>query len=204
MCGSTGQAASAGERAGRGRLIRRTRWLVVWAGVASCTQPAPESPPDRGDRVEAPDQEAWDVTKRVTRNGKLRATISSPHLQKYDRERVSRLDGGVTVSFFSPRSGRILSTLTSAKASIYEERRIITATDSVILVSSSGSTLYTDTLRWEEETERIQGPSTVRIEGAHGIETGIGFNATSDLSSWTLNQVVTRIDTSIQRADDTP
>ena len=65
--------------------------------------------------------------------------------------------------------------------------------DSVGLLSGKGSTLYTDTLRWDEETEMIQGPAEVRIEGEDGTETGIGFEAKSDLSTWTLREVVTHI-----------
>ena len=146
-------------------------------------------------RADAPDQEAWDVTKTVTRNGVLRAVIRAPHLIKYDRDRMSRLDGGVSVTFFAPRSGDTLSTLISRQARIDEGKRILTATDSVVLVSSRGCALFTDTLRWEEETETIRGPSRVRIEGDDGTETGIGFVAKSDLSTWTLREVVTRINT---------
>ena len=136
------------------------------------------------------------MTKEVTRNGRPRASIQAPHLAKYDRERVSRMDGGVSVTFFGYGIGDTVSTLTSHKAEIDEGRRILTAIENVVLVSNRGSTLYTDTLRWEEETEMIQGPDSVRIESERGTETGIGFEAKSDLSTWTLRQVVTRIDTS--------
>jgi LPS export ABC transporter protein LptC len=159
-----------------------------------CSEPSTEGAAERVELADAPDQEAWDVTKDVTRNGVLRASIRSPHLRKYDRERVSRLDGGVSVTFYASGTGKVLSTLTSQKALIDEGRRILTAMDSVVLVSSRGSSLYTDTLRWEEETELIRGPSRVVIEGDDGTESGIGFEATSDLSSWMLREVVTRID----------
>lgn len=164
--------------------------------LAACAGPV-EDRPERAAAAPAdvPDQEAWDVTKRVTRNGRLRALIEAPHLRKYDRERVSRLDGGVTVTFYGERASQVTSTLTARRAEIDERKRILTALDSVVLVSDDGSALYTDTLRWEEETEIIHGPSRVRIEGDDGTETGIGFEATSDLSSWTLREVTTRIDT---------
>ena len=99
---------------------------------------------------------------------------------------MSRLDGGVSVVFYSESADSIISTLISQKAVIDEGRRLLTAMDSVVLESSRGSLLYTDTLRWEEETEMIQGPSNVRIVSDHGVETGIGFEATSNLSTWTL------------------
>ena len=165
--------------------------LVLVLSVACSDEPDIPKPAHRG--VDAPDQEAWDVTKKVTRNGRLRASIRAPHLRKYDRERISRLDGGVSVTFYGQRSGEVLSRLTSKKAEIDEGRRVLTAMDSVILLSGRGSTLYTDTLRWEEETEMIRGPAEVRIESEDGTETGIGFEAKSDLSSWTLREVVTHI-----------
>lgn len=168
--------------------------VAVLVVLLACSRPE-EAPAVRHVRTEdRPDQEAWDVTKEVTRNGRLRASIRAPHLRKYDRERVSRLDGGVSVTFYSPVTGDTLSKLTSRKALIDEGQRILTAIDSVVLLSGKGSALYTDTLRWEEETETIRGPSRVRIEGDDGTESGIGFEAKSDLSSWTLREVVTRID----------
>jgi lipopolysaccharide export system protein LptC len=106
------------------------------------------------------------------------------------------MDGGVSVTFFGVGVSDTVSELTSRRAEIDEGRRILTAIENVVLVSNRGSTLYTDTLRWEEETEMIQGPARVRIESDRGTETGIGFEAKSDLSTWTLRQVVTRIDTS--------
>lgn len=175
------------------REMRHILLLLVLSIACSDEQEIPQLVRPR--RTDVPDQEAWDVIKKVTRNGRLRASIQSPHLRKYDREQVSRLDGGVSVTFYSPASGEVLSRLTSGKAVIDEGHRILTAMDSVVLLSSKGSTLYTDTLRWEEKTEMIRGPGEVRIESEDGIETGIGFEAKSDLSSWTLQQVVTRIDT---------
>lgn len=180
--------------------MRRALLLVALALACSRPEGEPAVRP-AGVGADVPDQEAWNITKEVTRNGRLRASIRSPHLRKYDRERVSRLDGGVSVIFFGNAAGRpsgipgdTLSTLTSRKALIDEGQRVLTAMDSVVLRSTNGSVLYTDTLRWEEETETVRGPARVRIEGEHGTETGIGFEAKSDLSTWTLREVVTRID----------
>ena len=92
--------------------------LVLVLSVACSDEPDIPKPAHRG--VDAPDQEAWDVTKKVTRNGRLRASIRAPHLRKYDRERISRLDGGVSVTFYGQRSGEVLSRLTSKKAEIDE------------------------------------------------------------------------------------
>ena len=101
--------------------------LVLVLSVACSDEPDIPKPAHRG--VDAPDQEAWDVTKKVTRNGRLRASIQAPHLRKYDRERISRLDGGVSVTFYGQRSGEVLSRLTSKKAEIDEGRRVLTAMD---------------------------------------------------------------------------
>ena len=171
------------------------RVLLILTLLVACQNPEDPVQTVGRNRSDRPDQEAWDVTKEVTRNGRLRASIKAPHLEKFDRERVSRLDGGVSVAFYAAGSGKVLSNLTATKAVIDEGRRILTAIDSVILISHRGSTLYTDTLRWEEETEMIRGPGHVRIEDDRGTETGIGFEAKSDLSSWTLREVVTQIET---------
>jgi hypothetical protein len=105
--------------------------LLILLTVCQDRDEVAESRADRS--ADAPDQEAWEVTKTVTRNGRLRASIHAPHLKKYDRDRISRMDGGISVTFFG-WSGDTLSKLTSMKAEIDEGRRVLTAIDSVVLV----------------------------------------------------------------------
>lgn len=137
-----------------------------------------------------PDQVAHDVTQVVTRDGRKRAEIDAGRLLKFELSRLSRLEGGVTVRFYGG-SGKLVSTLTCDRAMIDEGSRIFTAVDSVVLVSYDATVLHTDTLRWEEGTEKVFGPSRVTIDRKEGREVGVGFEAESDLSSWTLMEVVT-------------
>ena len=123
-----------------GRILFLLVLVIACSDEQEISQAASGAGAPRGQTV-APDQEGWDVIKKVTRNGRLRVLIQSAHLRKYDREQVSRLDGGVSVTFYSPISGKVLSRLTSKQAVIDEGHRVLTAMDSVVLLSSKGSTL---------------------------------------------------------------
>lgn len=139
-----------------------------------------------------PDQVAHDVTQVVTRDGRKRAEITATRLLKFERDRLSHLEGDVTVRFYG-HGGRLVSTLTSQRAVIDEGRRIFTAVDSVVLINFDATVLHTDTLRWEESADKIFGPSRVTIDRKEGREVGVGFEAESDLSSWALMEVVTTL-----------
>ncbi len=175
-------------RFGRAATVRL---LVLGLGVG-CAQvdEEPRTQPEAAD--DTPDQIAHDVSQVVTRDGRKRAEIVASRLLKYEGQRRSDLEGGVTVRFYSG-NGRLVSTLESRRAVIDEGERVFTAVDSVVLVSQDGTVLHTDTLRWEEGTEKVFGPGRVTIDRKEGREEGVGFVAESDLSTWTLTEVVTTL-----------
>ena len=162
--------------------------LVV---LADCSRPEVRNEPAK-DSERTPDLVAEDVTQIVTRDGRKRAEIVSPRLLRYESERRSSLEGGITVRFFGA-GGRLVSTLTCRRGAIDESVRTFTAIDSVRLVNLDATVLETDTLRWEEGSERVFGPGRVTIQRREGREVGVGFEAESDLSSWTLMEVVTTL-----------
>lgn len=132
------------------------------------------------------------MTQLVSRGGIKQAEIHAPRVLKFDRDRRSLLEGGVTVRFFSAE-GHVVSTLTAARGQIDEQTRRLTAIDRVVLVNHDSTVLTTDTLRWDEQEEKVTGPGRVRIVRDEGTEVGTGFEAEADLSSWTLLQVETQL-----------
>ena len=152
-----------------------------------------ETPPQTEDaESESPDQEAWGWSTRVTRSGKIRAEITAAHFLKFDSSRLAQLNGGVEVEFYD-RSGRAVSSLTADRAEIDENSSDIVVYGNVLVVSRDSTRLETESLTWVRETDKITGKGKVTLRRPDGVETGVGFEASSDLKRWTMHQVITRL-----------
>ena len=170
-------------------------WLglsLISLGIPGCT-PVETPPPAEEATVDQPDQEAWGWSTRVTRLGRKRAEIKAAHFQKFDLSRKAELDGGVEVLFYDRTGEKQVSKLTSERAQMDEETSNMLVFGKVILVSTDSTRLETDSLAWERETDKITGNGTVTLWRPDGVETGVGFEASSDLKRWSMHQVITRL-----------
>ena len=166
--------------------------LLVVAGLA-CSTPDEEPSASSSTTDSRPDQEVWGWETVVSRSGRRKAKVSADHFQKSDASSVARLDGGVEVSFYSSDGLRLVSTLTAARARIDVTTYDMTVLGGVVLVADDSTRLETDSLRWTRQTERIAGEGDVTIRRPDGVETGVGFEASSDLKHWSLHHVTTRL-----------
>ena len=170
-------------------------WLglaLISLGIPGCT-PIETPLPAEEATVDQPDQEAWGWSTRVTRLGRKRAEIKAVHFQKFDLSRKAELDGGVEVLFYDLTGEKQVSKLTSERAQMDEETSNMLVFGKVILVSTDSTRLETDSLAWERETDKITGNGTVTLRRPDGVETGVGFEASSDLKRWSMHQVITRL-----------
>lgn len=165
--------------------------LCVGGSLPGCTEVEP--PPPSESARQRPDQEAWGWTTVVTKGGRRRAEVSAGHFQKSDRSRVAELDGGVTVTFFDASGDDSVSHLTARRAAIDEKAGELLVLGDVLLVARDSIRLTTDSLRWIRETETVVGGGQVTITRPDGAETGVGFEASSDLKRWSLKHVTTRL-----------
>ena len=161
-------------------------------GLLRCT-PVETPPPFEDTTVDQPDQEAWGWSTLVTRAGRKRAKVKAEHFLKFDSSRKAELNGGVEVVFYNRSGNEVVSKLTAYQAQIDEESENMVVTGNVILVSKDSTRLETESLMWERETDRISGKGTVTLRRPDGVETGVGFEASSDLKRWTMHQVITRL-----------
>ena len=67
-----------------------------------------------------PDQESWGVTIFMTHEGRMRAKVSSGHLEKHNEREFIILDSSVVVDFFDLEENHT-STLYSDKSEINEK-----------------------------------------------------------------------------------
>jgi len=151
--------------------------------ILSCSDIAEEKSLTEGD---FPDQESWNSTIILTKNGVNRAVIQAGHLRKYDQTSTILMDESVAVDFFNAR-GKPSSHLTAQFAEVNEKTNHLTARQNVVVVSDSGATLYTEALHWNHQQERITSDTTITlITEKQDTLKGIGFESDADLEKWTI------------------
>ncbi len=165
--------------------------LVLPVGLLCCHDLEDRKQPGSA-RAPSPEQEAWDWSTVVTRSGRRRAAVVAGHLIKTDPTEAVTLDSGVTVFFYDTAGRDTVSRLESAGALIDESNSRLTALGSVVLLSRDSTRLLADTLVWNRESDLITGAGRVTIRRPDGEETGVGFEATSDLTRWSMHEVTSR------------
>lgn len=101
-----------------------------------------------------PDQESWNSEVILTTLGQPTAVIQYNHMTRYLNKKQTKFDGGIVVEFFN-KEGEHSSHLTADRGVVYDTRRNFDAFGNVVLVSDSGSVLYTEELRWDNVREKI-------------------------------------------------
>ena len=178
---------------GRGSPVSYSFAICLFFFVSAACSPSPEPSPPDTTIPRPPDQEAWGWNTVVTRNGRKRAEVAAGHFRKYDRTLTALLDSGVAVSFYDGPGLKQVSVLTARQAEIHEESGDMLATGQVAVVATNGTRLETDTLRWNRDTDMITGNGRMTLWRPDGEETGVGFEASSDLQWWKMRQVSTRL-----------
>ena len=120
---------------------------LIWAIafillINGCSQETPIEELSKG--VDFPDQESWGVTIILTDSSVERARVKSGHLEKYNQKQHILLDENVEVDFFDKKQKHV-AVLNSFKAEVDQKTNDMKAVGSVIAISDSGITLYTDT-----------------------------------------------------------
>ena len=139
-----------------------------------------------GKRSDFPDQESWNPVIVMTREAKKRAIVRSKHLAKYSDRQEIILNGNVDVDFFSDDEEH-MSNLKSESAFVYEGNDNLLAIGNVIVKSASGVTLFTDSLFWDNQSEKINSNDTVMLATElNDTLYGIGFESDIDLTRWKI------------------
>jgi LPS export ABC transporter protein LptC len=168
--------------------MRALLLLVSLTFLASCANDAKVQPAVVPTVIpeEEPSQTSFDTKIRFTNEGLSRAILGAGRIRVYDKRRQTVLDSSVQVDFFD-REGKHSSVLTAGWANINDQTKFMVAYDSVKIVSDSGTTVYTDSLTWNNETQRINSPANVKIVEKSGrVTTGRGFESDQSLTNYKI------------------
>ena len=171
------------------RFLKKASKILLCA-LCAC---APTERVERAADEEMPvNLEMWHWSTRITDRGKSRAQVHAGSFQQVSEDEPARFSDGVRVVFFNSE-GDTVSTLQAERGEINASGDDMKVFGSVVVVARDSTQLQTDSLRWQREEDRIMGDGHVTISRPDGTETGVGFNASSDLKQWTLLFVKTRM-----------
>ena len=135
-----------------------------------------------------PDAESWDAVITLTNKGAKRGLIRSGHLEKYNENEFIMLDQNVDADFFNEEEV-FTTNLKSLVAEIDEEEDFLVAIGNVVVVTDSGVTLFTDTLSWDNQKEKVfTSDSVIFITEKKDTLYGIGFESDIELNNWKILQ----------------
>jgi len=101
-----------------------------------------------------PDQVSWDATILITKQANRLGLLKAGKIEKYSRENITLLKDNIKVDFFNEQ-GDHTSVLTAKGGKVFDLTQNMLAYGNVVVESDSGMTLFTDTLRWDHDKQKI-------------------------------------------------
>lgn len=135
--------------------------------------------------------ESWDVEISLFRKGRTRMIIEGTHSVQYQTEENKRttIDGPVYVQLFDT-TGSLETEAWSKEAVYYDNEREFELIDSVRVQTVDDKYLYTEYLKYTQDTDRISSPQFVTIITPSDSISGTGFEGATDLdlNDYTINE----------------
>lgn len=133
--------------------------------------------------------ESWDVEMTLLQDGQKRMLIEGSHAVNYQSEENKRtnIDGPVYVQLYDSL-GNTETEAWSKRAIYYENAGEFELIDSVKVQSGSDRFLYSEYLKYIQQTDEISSPYYVTIITPTDSISGRGFEGLTDLSSYTIKE----------------
>ncbi|MXZ76316.1 MAG: LPS export ABC transporter periplasmic protein LptC [Gemmatimonadetes bacterium] len=173
------------------RLARFRPWHLAMA-IALCTaacQPVDQPVPEEGAQDALPDQEAWNTTIYLSRDGRQEATIRAGHRLYFSETNVTVIDEGIHVEFFED-DGSLASTLEAEWGEIDGLTHNLRVRGGVTVHSTERGTLETDSLTWLNAANLIVTDAAVRLTGDTDVIAGDGFEADPGMRRYIIRRNV--------------
>jgi LPS export ABC transporter protein LptC len=124
-----------------------------------------------------------------TENGVLKVKIIATNIKRFeDIQPQLVFSNGLEVIFYND-SGSVKSVLKSENAEVDEINKIMTASQSVVLTSSTGKKLETEQLIWDENKNKIYTDKKVVITTDKEVVKGEGFISNPDFTEYSISKI---------------
>lgn len=130
----------------------------------------------RFERRNLPDQEIRQAHIRRSEHGRLQVELDAPLIVQY-RQPASRTvyPKGIMLRFFD-EDRRLKTSIRADKAISFDDRNIMKATDSVVVIDySNGDTVYLDDIVWRDNEDIIFSNHPVHAVNGNRVTYGDGF-----------------------------
>ena len=169
-------------------LIRKLIFMSVFFSI-SCSKN------DFTDNFEKDihDQLSTNVEITLTKKGNVTAKIKSEVLKKNNQSLQLELFDNVNVDLFDENFQQ-KSLIKSQSAMVNEKENKIKAYGSVVVISNDGKILMTDSLTWDNNSDKIYTDANLEfITSDSDTLYGTGFKSNIDLTNWNILQPRGRI-----------
>ena len=139
------------------------------------------------------DQLSTNVEITLTKKGNITAKIKSEVLKKNNQSFQLELFDNVNVDLFDENFQQ-KSLIKSQSAMVNEKENRIKAYGSVVVISDDGKILMTDSLTWDNNSDKIYTDANLEfITSDSDTLHGTGFKSNIDLTNWNILQPRGRI-----------
>ncbi len=154
--------------------------------LASCAEKTPPAASEDTPQLSLPDQESWNTTLIISYDGRKSGVLKAAHVLKYLKRKKTYIRDSLTVDFFDDM-GRHTSVLTARGGEVHDNSQDMLAYGRVVVVSDSGLTLRTDTLKWDNKKKLILSHTPVMFITRYDTLYGDTFVSDARLENYTIN-----------------
>jgi LPS export ABC transporter protein LptC len=166
--------------------------LTVLLFLAACNEDRTTVlPPDQQEVPGLrPDQICWNVEVAFIDSSITKAILHAKRAQVFTERNESLLDGGLTVDFFSEKTGNRMCVLTADSARIDDVTKNMIAKGNVhVVADSSNTSLRTPMLLWDNKNQKIYSTEFVQIDSPTENIQGWGFESDMYLKNYKIFKV---------------
>ncbi len=168
------------------KVVSNTIFLLIVLILVSACSSENQSPSQNMAPRALPDQESWNTTVLITREGKTVGVLKAGHVQKFNKKNITLLDDSIRVDFFDEQ-GNHKSVLTALGGLVNDLTQDMEAYGNVVVVSDSGVTLYTDTLKWDNKNQKIYSEIPIMLTTEENDTLyGDRFTSSPDLADYEI------------------
>lgn len=132
-----------------------------------------------------PDQESFNTTMILTREGKKVAYVWAKHVLSFNKIHQTKLKDSISVDFFD-RDGKHKSLLTAMEGIVYTTNNDMMALGNVIVTSDNGWVLKTERLRWKNYEQKVIADTNVVFITDKDTLYGDYFESDPDLKQYII------------------
>ena len=124
-----------------------------------------------------------------TENGNIKVKIVANTINRFQDSQPELIFSNNLVVTFYNDSSKVQSILKAENASIDEQKKIMIASDNVILESSDNKKLETEELVWNEVSNKIYTDKMVKITTGKEVIFGEGFTSNPDFTEYSIVKI---------------